>query len=163
MRKRRAGELGGGVDRIRQGAIRTNLSYGSSGLGSVFHMMGELSTKTAGVKIKHVPYRGVAPAMQDVIGGHIPMVFISVSNAIPAMQTGRVEDPRRAGADALSKSAAGALDVGNQYRRSRSHPHGSASLGPPGLPQRNRHAPEHRDGQGAQCVRRAWQVSRPTA
>jgi len=67
------------------------LSYGSSGLGSVFHMMGELFNQTAGVRIKHVPYRGVAPAMQDVISGHIPMVFISVSNAIPAMQTGRVK------------------------------------------------------------------------
>ena len=67
------------------------LSYGSSGLGSVFHMMGELFNQTAGVRIKHVPYRGVAPAMQDVISGHIPMVFISVSNAVPAMQTGRVK------------------------------------------------------------------------
>jgi tripartite-type tricarboxylate transporter receptor subunit TctC len=67
------------------------LSYGSSGVGSVFHMMGELFNQTAGVRIKHVPYRGVAPAMQDVISGHIPMVFISVSNAIPAMQTGRVK------------------------------------------------------------------------
>src|SRR5712675_1440451 len=43
------------------------LSYGSSGLGSVFHMMGELFNQTAGVRIKHVPYRGVSPAMQDVI------------------------------------------------------------------------------------------------
>jgi tripartite-type tricarboxylate transporter receptor subunit TctC len=54
-------------------------------------MMGELFNQTAGVRIRHVPYRGVAPAMQDVISGHIPMVFISVSNAIPAMQTGRVK------------------------------------------------------------------------
>jgi tripartite-type tricarboxylate transporter receptor subunit TctC len=67
------------------------LSYGSSGVGSVFHMMGELFNQTAGVRIKHVPYRGVAPAMQDVAGGHIPMVFISVSNAMPAMQDGRVK------------------------------------------------------------------------
>src|SRR5262249_51885157 len=62
------------------------LSYGSSGVGSVFQMMGELFNQTAGVRIKHVPYRGVVPAMQDVISGHIPMTFISVSNAIPAMQ-----------------------------------------------------------------------------
>jgi tripartite-type tricarboxylate transporter receptor subunit TctC len=67
------------------------LSYGSSGVGSVFQMMGELFNQTAGVRIKHVPYRGVAPAMQDVVSGHIPMVFISVSNAVPAMQTGRVK------------------------------------------------------------------------
>jgi tripartite-type tricarboxylate transporter receptor subunit TctC len=67
------------------------LSYGSSGIGSVFHMLGELFNQTAGVRIKHVPYRGVVPAMQDVISGHIPMVFISVSNALPAMQSGRVK------------------------------------------------------------------------
>jgi tripartite-type tricarboxylate transporter receptor subunit TctC len=66
------------------------LSFGSSGVGSVFQMMGELFNQTAGVRIKHVPYRGVAPAMQDVISGHIPMTFISVSNAMPAVQTGRV-------------------------------------------------------------------------
>jgi tripartite-type tricarboxylate transporter receptor subunit TctC len=67
------------------------LSYGSSGVGSVFQMMGELFNQTAGVRIKHVPYRGVVPAMQDVIAGHIPMVFISVSNALPATQSGRVK------------------------------------------------------------------------
>jgi tripartite-type tricarboxylate transporter receptor subunit TctC len=67
------------------------LSYGTSGVGSVFQMMGELFNQTAGVRIKHVPYRGVAPAMQDVISGHIPMVFISVSAAVPAVQAGRVK------------------------------------------------------------------------
>jgi tripartite-type tricarboxylate transporter receptor subunit TctC len=67
------------------------LSYGTSGVGSVFQMMGELFNQIAGVRIKHVPYRGVAPAMQDVISGHIPMVFISVSAAVPAVQTGRVK------------------------------------------------------------------------
>jgi tripartite-type tricarboxylate transporter receptor subunit TctC len=67
------------------------LSYGSSGVGSVFHMMGELFNQTAGVKIAHIPYRGVAPAMQDVIGGHIPMVFISVSNAMAGVKQGSVK------------------------------------------------------------------------
>ncbi|HEY7301437.1 MAG TPA: tripartite tricarboxylate transporter substrate binding protein [Xanthobacteraceae bacterium] len=58
------------------------LSYGSSGVGSVFHLMGELFNETAGVKINHVPYRGVAPALQDVVAGHIPMAFLSISNAL---------------------------------------------------------------------------------
>jgi tripartite-type tricarboxylate transporter receptor subunit TctC len=66
------------------------LSFGSSGVGSVFHLMGELFNETAGVKINHVPYRGVAPAMQDVIGGHIPMVFIAVANADAAAKAGQV-------------------------------------------------------------------------
>src|SRR5271165_3735125 len=67
------------------------LSYGSSGVGSVFHLMGELFNQTAGVKINHVPYRGVAPAMQDVIGGHIPIVFVSVSNALAGVADGRAK------------------------------------------------------------------------
>jgi tripartite-type tricarboxylate transporter receptor subunit TctC len=67
------------------------LSYGSSGVGSVFHMMGELFNQAAGIKIAHVPYRGVAPAMQDVIGGHIPMVFIAVSNAMAGAKQGSVK------------------------------------------------------------------------
>src|SRR4029077_7636407 len=67
------------------------LSFGSSGIGSVFHLMGELFNETAGVKINHVPYRGVAPAMQDLLGGHIPMVFISVANADAAAKAGKVK------------------------------------------------------------------------
>jgi tripartite-type tricarboxylate transporter receptor subunit TctC len=67
------------------------LSFGSSGVGSVFHLMGELFNETAGVKINHVPYRGVAPAMQDVIGRHIPMTFISISNALGPLQAGQVK------------------------------------------------------------------------
>jgi tripartite-type tricarboxylate transporter receptor subunit TctC len=58
------------------------LGYGSSGVGSVFHLMGEMFNQSAGVKINHVPYRGVAPALQDVIAGHIPMAFLSISNAL---------------------------------------------------------------------------------
>lgn len=58
------------------------LAYGSSGVGSVFHLMGELFNQTAGVVINHVPYRGVAPALQDVVAGHIPMAYLSISNAL---------------------------------------------------------------------------------
>jgi tripartite-type tricarboxylate transporter receptor subunit TctC len=67
------------------------LSFGSSGVGSVFHLLGELFNETAGVKITHVPYRGVVPAMQDVVGGHIPMTFTAISNAIGPMQEGRIK------------------------------------------------------------------------
>ena len=67
------------------------MSFGSSGAGSVFHLMGELFNKTAGVKLSHVSYRGVEPAMQDTIGGHIPMTFISVSNALEPAKAGHVK------------------------------------------------------------------------
>ena len=67
------------------------LSYGSSGVGSVFHLMGELFNQTAGVQINHVPYRGVAPAVQDVIAGHIPMAFLSISNVLALGDAGSVK------------------------------------------------------------------------
>ena len=67
------------------------LSYGTSGVGSVFHLMGELFNQTTGVKLQHVPYRGVGPAMQDVIAGHIPVVFTSVSTALPNLDQGRIK------------------------------------------------------------------------
>ena len=67
------------------------LSFGSSGNGSVFHLMGELFNKTTGLKLTHVAYRGVEPAMQDVIGGHIPMTFIAVSNAKEPHLAGQVK------------------------------------------------------------------------
>jgi tripartite-type tricarboxylate transporter receptor subunit TctC len=51
------------------------LSYGSSGFGSTNHLAGELFSKLADIKIVHVPYRGAAPAMNDLIGGQIPILF----------------------------------------------------------------------------------------
>ncbi len=67
------------------------LSYGTSGVGSIFHLMGELFNQTAGAKITQVPYRGVGPAMQDVVGGHIPIVFTSVSTALPNLSSGKIK------------------------------------------------------------------------
>ena len=67
------------------------MSYGSSGIGSVFHLMGALFNSTAGVQINHVAYRGVEPAMQDTIGGHVPMVFIAASNAMAGHEAGQVK------------------------------------------------------------------------
>jgi tripartite-type tricarboxylate transporter receptor subunit TctC len=57
------------------------LSYGSSGVGSVFHLTGELFNRAAGVSITHVPYRGVTQPMQDVAAGHIQLLHISLSSA----------------------------------------------------------------------------------
>jgi tripartite-type tricarboxylate transporter receptor subunit TctC len=76
------------------------LSYGSSGIGSVFHLTGELFNKTAGVNITHVPYRGVAQPMQDVASGHIQLMHISLSSARGAITSGKAKvlailEPRR--------------------------------------------------------------------
>jgi tripartite-type tricarboxylate transporter receptor subunit TctC len=67
------------------------LSYGSSGIGSVFHLTGELFNRTAGVTTTHVPYRGVAQPMQDVAAGHIQMLHISLSSARGALTSGKAK------------------------------------------------------------------------
>jgi tripartite-type tricarboxylate transporter receptor subunit TctC len=67
------------------------LSYGSSGVGSVFHLTGELFNQSAGVSITHVPYRGVAQPVQDVAAGHIQVVHISLSSARAVLQSGKAK------------------------------------------------------------------------
>jgi tripartite-type tricarboxylate transporter receptor subunit TctC len=67
------------------------LSYGSSGVGSVFHLTGELFNRAAGVSITHVPYRGVSQPMQDTIAGHIQMVHISLSSARGGLESGKAK------------------------------------------------------------------------
>jgi tripartite-type tricarboxylate transporter receptor subunit TctC len=67
------------------------LSYGSSGIGSVFHLTGELFNRTAGVNILHVPYRGVSKPMQDVAAGHIQLMHISLSSARGALASGKAK------------------------------------------------------------------------
>jgi tripartite-type tricarboxylate transporter receptor subunit TctC len=67
------------------------LSYGSSGIGSVFHLTGELLNRTAGVNITHVPYRGVTQPMQDTAAGHIQLLHISLSSARGALTSGKAK------------------------------------------------------------------------
>jgi tripartite-type tricarboxylate transporter receptor subunit TctC len=67
------------------------LSYGSSGMGSVFHLTGELFNRTAGVNISHVPYRGVAQPIQDVSAGHIQLMHISLSSSRGAVASGKAK------------------------------------------------------------------------
>jgi tripartite-type tricarboxylate transporter receptor subunit TctC len=67
------------------------LSYGSSGIGSVFHLTGELFNRTAGVSITHVPYRGVTQPMQDTAAGHIQLLHISLSSARGALASGKAK------------------------------------------------------------------------
>lgn len=63
-------------------------SYGSSGVGTPPNLSGELLKTMAGVKMEHVPYRGGAPAMNDLIGGQIPILFDVLSGAAPFIKAG---------------------------------------------------------------------------
>ncbi len=57
------------------------LSYASTGIGSVFHLVGELFKQTAGIDMVHVPYRGGDAAMNDLVAGHVPVTFTSATTA----------------------------------------------------------------------------------
>ncbi|PUE35977.1 tripartite tricarboxylate transporter substrate binding protein [Limnohabitans sp. Jir72] len=63
------------------------LSYGSVGPGSLYHLIGEKFAQQTGTKMLHVPYKGAAPLMTDLMGGQIDMVFIPLAGSTPAMIT----------------------------------------------------------------------------
>jgi tripartite-type tricarboxylate transporter receptor subunit TctC len=66
------------------------LNYGSAGAGGANHMLGVLFMLRTGVELTHVPYRGAAPALADLIAGNIQLVFDSFSGVIPAVRAGQV-------------------------------------------------------------------------
>jgi len=67
-----------------------SLNYGSSGLGSNYHMAGELLKHLTGIDIVHVPYKGSTGARNDILAGHIQMLFDSVPTMAPMIQAGFV-------------------------------------------------------------------------
>lgn len=66
------------------------LNYGSAGVGQQSHLTGELFRITAGVNIVHVPYKGAAPAVTDLIGGQISMIFTSSFESLQFAKDGRL-------------------------------------------------------------------------
>jgi tripartite-type tricarboxylate transporter receptor subunit TctC len=66
------------------------LDYASAGVGSFQHLGGELFKLVAGVDIQHVPYKGGGPAMQDVIAGHVKIMFSSLVQTTPFIQSGQL-------------------------------------------------------------------------
>ena len=67
------------------------LRYGSSGIGGVINLATELFKYQAKVDIMHVPYKGVAPAVVDLIGGQIEMVLAGISIAVPQVKSGKLK------------------------------------------------------------------------
>nr|WP_245265913.1 tripartite tricarboxylate transporter substrate binding protein [Bradyrhizobium japonicum] len=66
------------------------LSFGSSGIGGANHLSGELFKQMAGIDIVHIPYKGAAPAMNDLLGGHIPIMFDTLPTVLPAASAGNI-------------------------------------------------------------------------
>jgi tripartite-type tricarboxylate transporter receptor subunit TctC len=66
------------------------LQYASSGNGSATHLAAEALKSQAGIDMQHIAYKGSAPAMGDVVAGHVPLVFDSVPSSMPFITSGRV-------------------------------------------------------------------------
>ena len=72
-------------------AKQKSLSAGSSGIGATGHLSIELFNLMAGVKLVHVPYKGGGPAMTDLVGGQVQLVFATTASAIPQIKAGRIK------------------------------------------------------------------------
>ena len=77
------------------------LNYGSSGSGGSNHLAGELFNAMAGVNMVHVPYKGNAPALTDLVGGHVDAVFNGLTSALPLIRSGKL---RALGVTSLNRS-----------------------------------------------------------
>ena len=66
------------------------ISYASSSIGSLSHLGGEQFRLMAGIDITHIPYKGGGPALNDVVGGQVPMYFSGVNAALPFIKAGRL-------------------------------------------------------------------------
>ncbi|HEY6754889.1 MAG TPA: tripartite tricarboxylate transporter substrate binding protein [Pseudolabrys sp.] len=64
------------------------VQYGSPGVGTVNHLAGEYLASETGLKLQHVPYKGNGPAMSDLLGGHIPMMFLPIPVALGNVKAG---------------------------------------------------------------------------
>ena len=69
---------------------KADLAYASPGSGSPMHVLGEMFNKAAGVNFHHVPYRGVAPALNDVAGGHVPLTWMTYGPVEPYLADGKM-------------------------------------------------------------------------
>jgi tripartite-type tricarboxylate transporter receptor subunit TctC len=77
-------------------------SYASSGVGSVHHLAGELFKVRAGLAIVHIPYRGAGPALTDLVGGQIPIMFATIGPALAMIAAGKA---RALGVTSLTRSS----------------------------------------------------------
>jgi tripartite-type tricarboxylate transporter receptor subunit TctC len=66
------------------------LDYATNGVGSTHHLTWESFQKTAGIKLNHIPYKGAAAALQDVVAGEVSLMIVAVSTALPFIKDGRL-------------------------------------------------------------------------
>ena len=67
------------------------LSYASAGNGTISHLLGAMLNTSAGIEMQHIPYKGVAPAINDVLGGQVPLAFASLPSALTYIKAGKLQ------------------------------------------------------------------------
>ena len=67
------------------------LTFGSSGIGTSLHMSGELLKEMTGIQIRHIPYKGRAQSLPDLISGRISMLFDNLSSSLPLIKAGEIQ------------------------------------------------------------------------
>jgi tripartite-type tricarboxylate transporter receptor subunit TctC len=67
------------------------VSFASVGIGTSHHLAMELFKQQAGIQLIHVPYKGAAPAVQDLVAGHVPIMFLDMATAAPHLKSGRIK------------------------------------------------------------------------
>jgi tripartite-type tricarboxylate transporter receptor subunit TctC len=81
-------ELHSLADLVALAKHRSGLAFASSGVGSNQHILGAWFTKTAGIKLDHIPYRGAGQAVSDLIAGHVPIGILGPTALMPHANTG---------------------------------------------------------------------------
>ena len=67
------------------------LAYASAGNGTISHLLGAMLNTSAGIEMQHSPYKGVAPAINDVLGGQVPLAFASLPSALNYIKAGKLQ------------------------------------------------------------------------
>jgi tripartite-type tricarboxylate transporter receptor subunit TctC len=88
-------------------ANRGKITYASGGYGSSLHLAGELFKRITGIEMTHIPYRGAAPAFNDLIPGRVSVMFNLITSSLPLVRAGKI----RALAVATKERAAVLPDV----------------------------------------------------
>jgi tripartite-type tricarboxylate transporter receptor subunit TctC len=97
-----AGSIGELIEHVKKNPGK--VSYATPGVGTGTHLAGEMLNHMAGLDMVHVPYKGSAPAQQDVVGGRVPLLFDVLFSSMPLVKDGRLKvlalsSPKRAAAN----------------------------------------------------------------
>ncbi len=71
-------------------AAPNSIQYASAGNGTLNHLLGEMLSLSTGIKLQHIPYKGVAPALNDILGGQVSGGFASLPSALPHIKSGKL-------------------------------------------------------------------------